>query len=88
MNTWHTGRNLSALRKAGNLVAQSSSMNTLEQTDSQYNRIFSVTSGNVDHFYMTAKFDVDAARPMLSLNQVPRLGEGDTNVPRNGNVIS
>lgn len=88
MSVWHTGRNLSAIRAAGNLVAQSSSMNTLPQSDSEYNRIFSVTSGNVDHFYMTARFNVSAIRPMLNLNSVVKLGEGDTVVPRNGNVIS
>lgn len=88
MNTWHTGRNLNAIRAAGNLVAQSSSVNTLPQSDSEYNRIFSVTSGTVDHFYMTARFKVDAIRPMLNLNQVVNLGEGDTAVPRNGNVIA
>lgn len=88
MNVWHTGRNLSAIRKAGSLVAQSSSMNTLPQIDSEYNRIFSVTSGNVNHFYMTARFNVSAVRPMMSLNQVANLGEGDTVVPRNGNIIA
>lgn len=88
MNTWHTGRNLTAIRDAGALVAQSTSMNTLPQTDSEYNRIFSVTSGDVDHFYLTCRFKVDAIRPMLNLNQVTNLGEGDTLVPRNGNVIS
>ena len=88
MNCWHTGRNLNTIRNTGNLVAQSTSVNTLPQSDSEYNRIFSITSGDVDHFYMTAKFKVDAIRPMLNLNQVPRLGEGDTTVPRNGNVIS
>lgn len=88
MNCWHTGRNLSAIRTAGGLVAQSTSMNTLPQSNSEYNRIFSNTSGDVDHFYLTARFDVSAVRPMLNLNQVPRLGEGDTVVPRNGNVIS
>lgn len=88
MSVWHTGRNLSAIRAAGNLVAQSSSMNTLPQVNSEYNRIFSVTSGIVDHFYMTARFNVSAIRPMLNLNSVVKLGEGDTVVPRNGNVIS
>ena len=88
MNCWHTGRNLAAIRKAGNLVAQSTSMNTLPQSDSEYNRIFSITTGDVDHFYLTARFNVDAVRPMMNLNQVPKLGEGDTTVPRNGNVIS
>lgn len=88
MNCWHTGRNLSDVRATGNLVAQSSSVNTLPQYDSEYNRIFSVTSDVVDKFYLTARFKVDAVRPMLNLNQVPRLGEGDTVVPRNGNVIS
>ena len=88
MNGWHTGRNLAAIRKAGNLVAQSTSVNTLPQTNSEYNRIFSIQSGDVDHFYLTCQFNVKAIRPMLNLNQVPRLGEGDTVVPRNGNVIS
>ena len=88
MNVWHTGRLLNSVRKAGNLVAQSSSVNTLPQTNSAYNRIFSITSGDVDHFYLTCQFSVSAIRPMMSLNQVPRLGEGDTVVPRNGNVIS
>lgn len=88
MNTWHTGRNLTAVRNQNALVAQSSSMNTLPLYGSEYNRIFSVTSGDVDHFYLTARFNVDAVRPMLNLNQVTRLGEGDTVVPRNGNTIS
>ena len=88
MNTWHSGRNMAAIRAAGNLVAQSSAVNTLPQVNSEYNRIFSVTSGTVDHFYMTARFNVDAVRPMLNLNQVVNLGTGDTTVPRNGNVIS
>lgn len=88
MNTWHSGRNLSALREAGTLVAQSTAMNTLSRSDSEYNRIFSVTDGSVDHFYLTARFSVDAVRPMMNLNQVVKLGEGDTVVPRNGNVIS
>lgn len=88
MNVWHTGRDLTALRDSGNLVAQSTSMNTLPQTDSEYNRIFSLTSGDYNHFYLTARFKVNALRPMLNLNQVVKLGEGDTIVPRNGNVIS
>lgn len=88
MNVWHTGRNLEALRVVGALVAQSSSFNTLPQVDSEYNRLFSVTDSQVDHFYLTARFSVSAIRPILNLNQVPRLGEGDTTVPRNGNVIS
>lgn len=88
MNVWHTGRLLGDIRDAGNLVAQSSSVNTLPQTESEYNRIFSVTDGSVDMFYVTAQFKVDAIRPMLNLNQVVRLGEGNTAVPRNGNVIN
>lgn len=88
MNTWHTGRLLNDVRANGQLVAQNSAVNTLEQIDSQYNRIFSVTSGDVNHFYLTCRFSVDAIRPILNLNQVPNLGEGDTIVPRNGNVVS
>lgn len=88
MNTWHSGRNLASIREAGSLVAQSSAMNTLPQYDSEYNRIFSYTGDDIDHFYLTAHFNVDAVRPMMNLNQVVNLGEGDTVVPRNGNVIS
>lgn len=88
MNTWHTGRLLTDIRKSGNLVAQSSQVNSLAQTDSEYNRMFSITDGSVNHFYLTAQFKVDAYRPMLNLNQVVKLGEGDTTVPRNGNVIN
>lgn len=88
MNTWHSGRNLSSIREAGSLVAQSSAVNTLPQTDSEYNRIFSYTGDDIDHFYLIARFNVDAVRPMMNLNQVVNLGEGDTTVPRNGNVIS
>lgn len=88
MAAWHTGRDLSAIRAQNGLVAQSSSVNTLPQSDSEYNRMFNVVSGVADHFYLTARFNVDAIRPMLNLNQVVNLGEGDTRVPRNGNVIS
>lgn len=88
MNVWHSGRNLSSVRAAGQLLAQNSAVNTLSPTDSEYNRIFSNTSGNVDHFYMTCQFKVDAVRPMLNLNQVVDLGEGNLAVPRNGNVVS
>jgi len=88
MNTWHTGRLLSGIRASNSLVAQSSSVNTMLPWESQFNRIFSITDGSVNHFYLTAHFNVSAIRPMLNLNQVPRLGEGDTTVPRNGNEIS
>lgn len=88
MNCWHTGRNLGAVRAAGQLIAQNCAVNTLPQTDSEYNRIFSNTSGNVDHFYFTCKFKIKVVRPMMNLNQVVNLGEGNTVVPRNGNVIS
>lgn len=88
MNAWHTGRDLTTVRQAGNLVAQAYSVNTLASNSSQYNRIFSDISDYDDHFYLTAHFNVSAIRPMLNLNQVPQLGEGDTVVPRNGSVIS
>lgn len=88
MSVWHTGRILNDVRAAGAMVAQSSSMNTMAQTGSEYNRIFADMNDDYDKFYLTCQFNVSAVRPMLSLNQVPSLGEGDTNVPRNGNVIS
>lgn len=87
-NVWHTGRNLTTLRISNNLVAQSSSVNTFAQSDSEYDRIFATNAPGVNHFYLTCQFKVNAIRPMLNLNQVVRLGEGDTVVPRNGNVIS
>lgn len=88
MSVWHTGRILNNVRAAGNMVAQSSAMNTLPQVGSEYNRIFADMNDDYDKFYLTCQFNVSAVRPMVSLNQAPRLGEGDTNVPRNGNVIS
>lgn len=88
MNVWHSGRLLTAERETGTMVAQSVDMNTLSPANSQFNRIFSIVDGSVDHFYLTCQFKVDAVRPMMSLNEVPRLGEGDTVVPRNGNVIN
>lgn len=88
MNIWHTGRLLNKVRAANEMVAQSSSMNTLPQYDSEFNRMFAQPYVGFDHFYVTANFNVTAFRPMLSLNQVPNLGEGDTNVPRNGNEIN
>lgn len=88
MNVWHLGRNLDSVRNAGYLLAQNTAVNTLPQTDSEYNRIFSNTSGNVDHFYMTCQFNIKSMRNIKNLNQVVDLGEGDTVVPRNGNTIS
>lgn len=88
MSVWHTGRILNDVRKNNNMVAQSSAMVTMPQIGSEYNRIFADMNDDYDKFYLTCQFNVSAVRPMLSLNQVPRLGEGDTNVPRNGNVIS
>ena len=87
-NVWHNGRDLTGVRSNGYMVAQSTSMNSLAQTDSEYNRIFNMTSGDDDKFYLTSYFNVSAVRPMLSLNQVPRLGEGDTTLPKNGNVVN
>lgn len=88
MNTWHSGRLLEDIRSTGNLIAQNPNVTVLSPIDSEYNRIFSVTTGDEDKFYLTAQFSVDAVRPMKSLNQVPRLGEGNTQVERNGNVVS
>ena len=89
MDVWHFGRDLSELRKNNELVAQSDSMNTLSQVDSEYNRIFSISgSDSPDHFYFTFRFDVDCVRPMMNFNEVVGLGVGDTSVPRNGNSLN
>lgn len=89
MNVWHTARLLTSLRLNGSMQAQSASMIYLSNINSEFNRIFSITNGSVDHFYLTCEFDFSGTkRPMLNLNQVPRLGEGDTTFARNGNVVS
>lgn len=88
MNTWHSGRLLNNLREGNLMYAQSSSFNTLRQTNSEYNRIFSVTGSQVDHFYLICRFTVHAVRNMLNLNQVPRLGEGSVDMSKNGNEVS
>ena len=87
-NSWHTGRLLTTVRQAGNLLAQSPSIINMDGVTSEYNRMFSITDGSVDLFYITANFNVDAIRPILNHNQVPQLGEGNTTVPRNGNTIN
>lgn len=87
-NSWHTGRLLTTVRQSGNLLAQSPSIINMSATASEYNRMFSITDGSVDLFYITANFGVSAIRPMLNHNQVPQLGEGNTVVPRNGNTIN
>lgn len=88
MNTWHLGRMLNSQLMNETLVAQNPDFNVLKQTDSEYNRIFSKTDGNEDHFYITAQFECKAMLPIMSLNQVPQLGEGDTVIARNGNEIN
>lgn len=88
MNTWHSGRLMSNLRMGNLMYAQSSSFSTLRQTDSEFNRIFSVTSSQVDHFYLICRFTVHAVRNILNLNQVPRLGEGSVDMSKNGNEVS
>ena len=88
MNTWHTGRMLTDIRLEGNLVAQNPNVLQLTNNNSEFNRMFSVTDADVDHFYMTAQFKVSAVRPMLSLNQVPRLGEGNTVIAKNGTEVN
>lgn len=88
MNVWHTGRLLNDLRRTNGMEAQADAMIYLNPTSTEYNRIFNLTGSDKNHFYMTAFFDVSAVRPMQNLNQVPRLGVGDTKIDRNGTQIS
>lgn len=88
MACWHLGRNLIDVRSAGYLVAQNTAVATMPQYGSEYNRIFAVTGDDYDHFYAICVFGVDADRPIMNLNQVVNLGQGNLSVPRNGNVIS
>lgn len=88
MNTWHLGRFLNTQLQDQTLVAQNPSINQLTPWDSEYNRIFSVTTGDVDHFYITSQVECKAILPILSNNQTPGLGEGKTVVAKNGNEIN
>lgn len=92
MSSWHFNRqDLKSLDNDNKLIAQNSAFNTLNNSSAnQYNRIFNSETGAdsaADHFYITAQFDVQAYRPMKSLNEVPNLGVGNINVDRNGTVI-
>lgn len=88
MNCWHFGRLLNEERANGSMLAQSGAMNTFYPAGSQFNRIFAVTDSSFDHFMVNCQFKVDAVRPMLNSNQVPRLGEGSVNIARNGNEVN
>ena len=88
MNAWHMGRFLNAQLMAQTLVAQNPAINALDPLDSEYNRIFSVTSGKEDHFYITSQVECKALLPILSPNQTPGLGEGNTIVTKNGNEVN
>ncbi|QCS36010.1 major capsid protein [Capybara microvirus Cap1_SP_87] len=94
---WHFERDLDAIRKAGNMIAQTNSMNsvatpddtaTLDGAQSEFDRIFSVVEGPEDHFYLTCWTDCTAIRPMKNLNDVADLGTGDLTIERNGNSIN
>lgn len=88
MNTWHLGRFLDTQLQDQSLVAQNPNINQLHPVNSEYNRIFSVTTGDVDHFYITSQVECKAILPILSNNQTPGLGEGKTVVAKNGNEIN
>ena len=88
MNVWHLGRFLNTQLMEQTLVAQNPAINQLAQVNSEYNRIFSVTSGDEDHFYITSQVECMALLPILSINQTPGLGEGDTVVTKNGNEVN
>lgn len=88
MNTWHLGRFLNTQLQDQTLVAQNPSINQLQPWDCEYNRIFSITSGDEDHFYITSHVECKAILPILSNNQTPGLGEGKTVVAKNGNEIN
>lgn len=88
MDDWHFGRDLSELSKLGTLVAQSTSVVRMGSSESEYNRIFNLTDSSADHFFMTARFDVSAIRPMKSLSEVANLGDGNLEISRNGNELN
>lgn len=83
---WHFGREL--VPGDVNLEAQNGNFVSYNSEDTQYNRIFSVTTNDEDKFYLTCYFNVTAYRPMKNLSESANLGTGDTQVERGGNVIN
>lgn len=83
-DSWHLGRNLGPLNISNHLTAQSDVISKMYSTESEYDRIFNITSNDEDKFFMTFYFDVNANRPMKSLSAKTELGDGDLTVDRNG----
>lgn len=88
---WHFGRDLSALRTMETLVAQNPSfVQQYPGVNSEFDRIFNAPStADVyeDKFYLTCHFGVSAFRPILNLNGVADLGNGDVTMEKNGNEM-
>lgn len=87
MNQWTLGRDMTSFANDA-YKAQSNQLLQVDYDGKQFDRIFTDTNSDVDHFYLTSHFDVSMVRPILNLNQVPQLGEGDTDISRNGTKIS
>lgn len=85
--TWHFGRDLSDVRNAGELYAQSPSVVRVDNVDSEYNRIFSITNDDYDKFYIQINFKVSANRPMKNLSASTSLGQGGLQISRNGSEV-
>lgn len=86
--TWHFGRDLSDVRNAGELYGQSASVVRVDNVDSEYNRIFSITNDDYDKFYVQINFKVSANRPMKNISAAAGLGEGNLQIARNGNEVN
>lgn len=85
---WHFNRDFSSMLNNNQVVAQSVAMNQMMSTDSEYNRIFTITDGLEDKFILTSKIEVKMNRPMKSLSAKADLGEGNLIVDRNGSQVS
>ena len=65
-NAWHLMRSMEGNFQGVNDIAMSQYMVRAFDAD-QYNRIFNITSNDVDHFYIIHNFNVISNSPMHSL---------------------
>lgn len=82
---WHLQRNLELGSQS---KAQSSAIMQMPQTNSEFNRIFTVTDGLEDKFLIDFKYNVNATRPIKTLSGSLDLGEGDLDMSLGGTTLN
>lgn len=82
---WHLQRNIELGSQS---KAQSNAVMQMPQTDSEFNRIFTVTDGIEDKFLVDFKYNVNATRPIKTLSGSLDLGEGDLDMSLGGTTLN